>query len=185
MSLDVRPSEDGDVPAIAAIYAHYVATSDATFEEQAPGPEEVASRRHEVVRRGLPYLVALWDGAVVGYAYAHPYRGRIGYRHSLEDSIYVDPRYAGRGIGRRLLEEIVRITTEKGYRQMVAVIGSRENLASIRLHASCGFREVGALTSIGIKFGRWVDTIFMQRPLGEGDRTIPAALVDKTPSFEG
>jgi phosphinothricin acetyltransferase len=173
MGLEVRPSEDGDVGAITAIYAHYVATSDATFEEVAPSPSEMAARRRDVVERGLPYLVAVSDGAVVAYAYAHPYRGRIGYRHSLEDSIYVDPRFAGRGIGRKLLEEILRIATGAGYRQMVAVIGGRANRSSIRLHLACGFREVGALTAIGCKFGKWVDTIFMQRALGEGDRTLP------------
>jgi L-amino acid N-acyltransferase YncA len=169
----IRPSRDEDVAAIAAIYGHHVLHGIASFEEVAPSAEEMARRRAELVGRGFPYLVGERAGKVVGYCYAGPYRARIGYRFSVEDSIYIDPGEVGRGIGRALLAEIIERATELGYRQMVAVIGGSETLPSIRLHAALGFGHVGVLTSIGFKFGRWVDSVLMQRALGPGDATPP------------
>jgi len=171
--LVIRPSRDDDVAAIAAIYGHHVLNGVASFEEVAPSVEEMARRRAELVSRGLPYLVAEREGKVVGYCYAGPYRARIGYRFSLEDSIYIDPGETGRGVGRALLAEVIERSTELGYRQMIAVIGGSETLPSIRLHAALGFTHVGVLTGIGFKFGRWVDTVLMQRPLGLGADTLP------------
>jgi len=171
--LAIRPSRDDDVAAIAAIYGHHVLNGIASFEEVAPSIEEMARRRAEMVSRGLPYLVAERAGNVVGYCYAGPYRARIGYRFSLEDSIYIDPGETGRGVGRALLAEVIERSTELGYRQMVAVIGGSETLPSIRLHAALGFATVGVLTGIGFKFGRWVDSVLMQRPLGSGAATLP------------
>jgi L-amino acid N-acyltransferase YncA len=171
--LAIRSSRDDDVAAIAAIYGHHVLNGVASFEEVAPSVEEMARRRTELVSRGLPYLVAERKGKVVGYCYAGPYRARIGYRFSLEDSIYIDPGEVGRGVGRALLAQVIDRSTELGYRQMVAVIGGSETLPSIRLHAALGFTHVGVLTGIGFKFGRWVDTVLMQRPLGSGAATQP------------
>jgi L-amino acid N-acyltransferase YncA len=175
MSVDVhvRPSRDDDVAAITAIYGHHVLHGIASFEEVPPSKEEMARRRAELVGRGLPYLVAEREGKIVGYCYAGPYRARVGYRFSLEDSIYIDPGEVGRGIGRALLAEVIERAAELGYRQMVAVIGGVETLPSIRLHAALGFTHVGVLNSIGFKFGRWVDSVLMQRPLGPGDATLP------------
>jgi L-amino acid N-acyltransferase YncA len=169
----VRPSRDDDVPAIAAIYGHHVLNGVASFEEVAPNAEEMAKRRADLVRRGLPYLVAERDGKVLGYCYAGPYRARIGYRFSLEDSIYIHPEEIGRGIGRALLSRVIERSAELGYRQMVAVIGGSETIGSIRLHAALGFTHVGVLTNIGFKFGRWVDSVLMQRPLGPGGDSLP------------
>jgi phosphinothricin acetyltransferase len=169
----IRPSCDEDVAAITAIYGHHVLHGIASFEEVAPSPEEMARRRAELVTRGCPYVVAERDGKIVGYCYAGPYRARVGYRFSLEDSIYIDPAEVGRGIGRALLAEVIERSTELGYRQMVAVIGGSETLPSIRLHAALGFAHVGVLTAIGFKFGRWVDSVLMQRPLGPGETTLP------------
>ena len=169
----VRPSRDDDVAAIAAIYAHHVLHGVASFEEVPPALEEMARRRAELLARGFPYLVAERAGKVVGYCYAGPYRARVGYRFSIEDSIYIDPTEVGRGIGRALLAQVIERSTELGYRQMIAVIGGSETLPSIRLHATLGFTHIGVFTGIGFKFGRWIDSVYMQRPLGPGDATLP------------
>jgi len=171
--LIIRPSCDEDLPTIAAIYAHHVLNGLASFEEVPPEIEEIARRRGDIVARGLPYLVAEADGKVLGYCYAGPFRPRVAYRYTLEDSIYIDPAAVGRGIGRVLLTAVLARSEELGYRQMVAVIGGRETVASIRLHAELGFTEVGVLTGVGFKFGRWVDSVLMQRALGPGTATPP------------
>jgi phosphinothricin acetyltransferase len=173
-ALLIRPTRDHDVTAITAIYGHHVLNGIASFEDVAPSVEEMARRRAELVTRGFPYFVAERDGKVLGYCYAGPYRARIGYRFSLEDSIYIDPGAVGGGIGRALLTQIIERSTELGYRQMVAVIGGSETLPSIRLHAALGFAHVGVLTGIGFKFGRWVDSVLMQRPLGPGEAALPS-----------
>jgi phosphinothricin acetyltransferase len=123
--------------------------------------------------RDLPYLVAEADGRVLGYAYAAPYRARPAYRHTLEDSVYVDRDSTGRGVGRMLLERLVTECAARGYRQLVAVIGDSANRPSIALHEACGFARVGLLPAVGFKLGRWVDSVLMQRALGDGDRTLP------------
>lgn len=169
----IRPSRDEDVPRIAAIYAHHVLNGLASFEEVPPEPVEIGRRRGEILGRGLPYLVAEADGKVLGYCYAGPFRPRVAYRYTLEDSIYIDPGAVGRGIGRLLLTEVLARCEALGYRQMVAVIGGRETVASIRLHAALGFTEVGVLAGVGFKFGRWVDSVLMQRPLGPGTGAPP------------
>ena len=169
----VRPSRDDDVAAIAAIYGHHVLHGVASFEEVPPSVEEMARRRSDVVARGFPYLVAERAGRVVGYCYAGPYRARVGYRFSVEDSIYIDPAEVGRGIGRRLLAAVIDDVTRQGYRQMVAVIGGSETLPSIRLHAALGFAQIGTFPAIGFKFGRWIDSVYMQRALGPGATAPP------------
>jgi phosphinothricin acetyltransferase len=145
----------------------------ASFEEEPPGVEELQRRYREVVQRGLPYLVVEYGVEVVGYGYCAPYRTRSAYRYVLEDSIYVRHDMAGRGIGKRLLEELIRRCEGLGYRQIIAVIGDSANAASIGVHAACGFLRVGTLRSVGFKFGRWVDSVYMQRPLGAGDASRP------------
>jgi phosphinothricin acetyltransferase len=169
----IRAARDGDVPAIHAIYAHHVLNGFGSFEETPPDMAEIARRRSDFVARGLPYLVAEADGRVAGYAYASPFRPRSAYRFTVENSIYVDPAAGRRGIGRLLLAELIRQCTALGYRQMVAVIGDSRNTASIRLHAAAGFRDAGRLVSVGRKQGRWLDSVLMQRALGDGDRTTP------------
>lgn len=171
--VSIRPSCDGDVAAIAGIYSYHVLHGLASFEEVPPSVNEIGRRRGEIVARGLPYLVAERSGRVVGYCYAGPFRPRIGYRFTLEDSIYVDSAEVGRGIGRALLRPLLARCTELGYRQMVAVIGGRETVASIRLHEAMGFAHVGVLPAVGFKFGRWVDTVLMQRALGAGAENLP------------
>ena len=135
--------------------------------------QELERRYRDVIGRGLPYIVAETGGAVGGYGYCSPYRARSAYRYALEDSIYIRHDMTGRGIGKRLLEELIRRCEGLGYRQVIAVIGDSANAASIGVHAACGFVRVGTLRSVGFKFGRWVDSVFMQRPLGSGDGTKP------------
>jgi phosphinothricin acetyltransferase len=169
----VRPATAGDLPAIHSIYAHHVLHGLASFEEEPPSMEELARRFRDVTGRGLPYLVAELDGTLAGYGYCAPYRSRSAYRYALEDSVYVRHDMTGRGVGRRLLEELIRRCEGLGYRQIIAVIGDSAHAASIGVHAACGFLRVGTLRSVGFKFGRWVDSVLMQRPLGPGDATKP------------
>lgn len=174
--LAIRQAAQRDVAAIQAIYAHHVLHGLASFEEEPPNEAEMERRRTEVQGRGLPYLVAEdpeESSEVVGFAYAAPYRSRPAYRYALEDSVYVLPGKDGRGIGSALLRELIRLCEGLGYRQMIAVIGDRANQGSIRLHARCGFRDCGTLAAVGFKHGRWVDSVFMQRPLGPGDSSLP------------
>ena len=170
---DLRPAREADVPAIQAIYAHHVLHGLATFEEVPPDAAEMARRLEEIAGRGLPYLVAEEAGRLVGYAYAAPYRARSAYRFTLEDSIYLDPAATGRGIGSRLLAALIDDSTAWGGRQMLAVIGDRGNAGSIAVHARAGFAHTGTFRGVGFKFGRWVDTVLMQRPLGAGADTLP------------
>jgi len=172
-TLAIRDSRDDDVAAIAAIYGYHVLHGVASFEEAPPSESEIAHRRGDIVGRGLPYLVAERDGHVIGYCYAGPFRPRIGYRYTLEDSVYVAHTEVGRGIGRALLPPLIERCTVLGYRQMVAVIGGRETVASIRLHEAMGFAHVGVFSAVGFKFGRWIDTILMQRALGPGADSLP------------
>lgn len=162
------------MPAITAIYAHFVLHGSGTFEEIPPSLQEMTARRARVLAEGLPHLVAELDGAVAGYAYATIYRSRSAYRFTAEDSIYVHHERAGSGIGSALLGELIDRCEALGCRQMIAVIGDSENRASIGLHEKFGFRPAGELRSVGYKFGRWIDTVRMQRALGAGDSTPPA-----------
>ena len=169
----IRACGAADMAGVQAIYAHHVLHGLATFEEVPPDEAEMARRRDEVLGRGLPYLVAEKDGRLLGYAYAGPYRARSAYRFAVEDSIYLDPGAMGRGIGTRLLAGLIADCTAAGARQMLAVIGDSGNAGSIAVHARAGFRHVGTFRSVGFKFGRWVDTVLMQLPLGPGDGTTP------------
>jgi phosphinothricin acetyltransferase len=173
--VEIRPSNEGDIAAIAAIYRYHVLHGLASFEEVPPAPEELASRRREIVARGLPHLVAERSGRVLGYCYAGFYRPRSAYRFTVEDSIYIDQAEVGRGIGRVLLTTLLDRCAELGYRQMVAVVGGSDSWPSIRLHAALGFTQVGVLPAVGFKFGGWVDIVLMQRALGCGATTKPAA----------
>ena len=173
MPILVRCSRDDDLPAIAAIYAHHVRHGLASFEEEPPSVDELGRRREDILVAGFPYLVAETDAGVAGYAYASLYRTRSAYRFTLEDSVYVAHDATGRGIGRALLGALLPACEATGARQMIAVIGDSANHASIGLHAAFGFTHVGVLRSVGFKFGRWVDSVLMQRALGAGDSVVP------------
>ena len=173
MAIAVRAAREDDLDAIARIYAHHVAHGLASFELEPPSHDEMRRRHAEIVGKGYPYLVAERDAKVLGYAYASAYRARPAYRFSVENSVYIDPDARRAGIGRLLLTALIDACEKRGYRQMIAVIGDSDNLDSIGLHAACGFERIGTLPAIGWKFGRWVDSVLMQRALGDGERTAP------------
>jgi L-amino acid N-acyltransferase YncA len=165
--LVVRASTEADVVRCAEIYRHHVLHGTASFELYPPDLAEMKKRRTAVLETGLPHVVAERDGTVVGYAYASNWRPRPAYKFSVEDSIYIDKDAVGQGVGKALLPVLIEQCTALGKKQMVAVIGDSAQTPSIRLHASCGFRMVGTLENIGFKFGRWLDSVLMQRALGE------------------
>jgi L-amino acid N-acyltransferase YncA len=169
----VRDASDADMHAVTKIYAAHVLHGLASFEEIPPSLEDMHSRRASVLQLGLPYLVAVMDGCVVGYSYATFYRTRPAYRYTVEDSVYVEDGLNGRGIGTVLLAELIARCERGPWRQMLAVIGDSGNAGSIALHRRMGFTPAGSLTAVGFKLGRWVDSVFMQRALGAGDSTFP------------
>jgi L-amino acid N-acyltransferase YncA len=173
MSLLVRPAAAADIPAITAIYGPAVLTGTASFEVDPPDEAEMLRRFEAITGAGYPYFVADLDGRVAGYAYASAYRTRPGYRFTVEDSVYVAPDAQGKGVGKALLERVVARCRDDGFRLMIAVIGDSANFASITLHRRLGFRFCGTIHSVGYKFGRWLDSVTMELPLGEGDRSMP------------
>ena len=169
--IQIRPATKFDIPAIVGIYAPAVLSGTATFELEPPSPAEMLHRFEAIVGAGYPYLVADRDGHVAGYAYVNVYRPRPAYRFAVEDSIYVAADAQGQGIGRQLLDALIEASTARGYRQMIAVIGDSRQAGSIALHRAAGFTFSGTLHSVGFKFGRWLDSVQMQRALGPGDTT--------------
>ncbi|MFD2238690.1 GNAT family N-acetyltransferase [Aureimonas populi] len=170
----LRPARSADIPAITEIYEHAVLHGTASFELTPPRETEMAARFDTLAGQGYPYIVACdTDGTVIAYAYAGPFRTRPAYRWSVEDSIYLAPAAQGRGIGTALLERLVELCEEAGFRQMIAVIGGSEHKASIRLHEKLGFRLIGVFEGSGFKFGRWLDTVLMQKSLGDGKASLP------------
>jgi L-amino acid N-acyltransferase YncA len=173
-SISIRPARLDDIETITAIYAHAVTHGTASFELEPPTQAEMVERMKGLLDGNFPYIVAESDGAVVGYAYAALYRTRPAYRFSVEDSVYVDPRAQRLGIGRILLGRLIVESEKRGFRQMIAVIGDSNQTPSIELHRACGFEMIGPIKNVGYKFGRWLDTVLMQRALGDGARTKPS-----------
>jgi L-amino acid N-acyltransferase YncA len=169
----IRPAVPNDLAAITRIYAHAVRHGTASFEIDPPGQDEMTRRFEDLRGGGFPYLVAEDAGSVAGYAYAGPYRARPAYRFTVEDSIYVAAGSQRRGIGRALLDRPIQEAEERGFRQMIAVIGDSNQPSSTALHAAAGFRIIGTLAAVGFKFDRWLDCVLMQRALGKGAATGP------------
>jgi len=172
--MDIRPATEADVPEIQSIYAYHVLYGTGTFEEEPPSIEDMTERFQKVVKRGWSWLVATDATGVLGYAYYTQFRDRSAYRYCVEDSIYVREDVRGQGVGKALVARLIEDATAQGMRQMIAVIGDSDNVGSIGVHASLGFHMVGTMKAIGVKFGRWVDVVTMQRPLGAGDDNLPA-----------
>jgi L-amino acid N-acyltransferase YncA len=173
-AVEIRPTQQSDLPAITAVYEQAVLTGTATFELEPPDLAEMTRRFRSLSDGGFPYFTALLDGRVAGYAYAGAYRPRPAYRFTVENSVYLDPISHRRGIGLRLMQELIPACEARGFRQMIAVIGDSANAASVGLHTRCGFQMIGTHPNVGLKFGRWLDTVMMQLPLGEGAATVPA-----------
>jgi L-amino acid N-acyltransferase YncA len=170
----LRPATPVDIAAITAIYRPAVLAGTASFELEPPGEDEMLRRFRAITDAGYPYFVAELDGRVAGYAYVNAYRTRPAYRFTVEDSVYMAPDAQGKGIGRALLERLIATCRDDGFRLMIAVIGDSAQFASIRLHRRAGFRFCGTIHSVGYKFNRWLDSVIMELPLGEGDTTAPA-----------
>ena len=172
-SLEIRPTTEADLPFVTGIYEHAVRYGTATFELIPPDLAEMTRRFKALTDGGFPYFVAALDGRVVGYAYAGPYRPRPAYRFTVENSVYLDPASHRHGIGLKLMQRLIDACEARGYRQMIAVIGDSANAGSIGLHTRCGFDMIGTHPNVGLKFGRWLDTVMMQLPLGDGASTVP------------
>jgi phosphinothricin acetyltransferase len=173
-ALEIRPTIAADLPAITEIYEHAVRYGTATFELIPPDLAEMTRRFGVLMDDGFPYFAAVLEGRVVGYAYAGAYRPRPAYRFTVENSVYLQPAIHRRGIGLQLLQRLIAESEARGYRQMIAVIGDSANAGSIGVHTKCGFQMIGTHPSVGFKFGRWLDTVMMQRALGGGGNTLPA-----------
>ncbi len=172
-ALMIRRCRPGDLPAITAIYAHSVETGTASFETEAPDETEIRRRWSVLMEKNYPYFVAELGGEVCGYAYAGPYRTRPAYRHSVENSVYVADSAHHRGVGKALLRTLIQACKVQGFRQMIAIIGDSDHDASIRLHEVVGFDMIGTIKNVGYKHNRWLDSVLMQLPLGDGARTPP------------
>nr|WP_318383606.1 GNAT family N-acetyltransferase [uncultured Enterobacter sp.] len=166
--MEICCAEDHHISAIQRIYAHHVTYGLATFETEPPDVDEMRARLTKIQSAGLLWLVAIHEGKVRGYCYLGPHRARYAYRFTLEDSIYVDAEFQHRGVGKALLNAAIEWAQAQGYRQLVAVVGNSENVGSLGLHRAAGFRVTGTLEGVGFKHGRWLDTVIMQRQLGEG-----------------
>ena len=171
--MEITEADDIHIPAIQQIYAYHVLHGTATFETEPPDEAGIAARLRKVREGGLPWFVAVDEGRVRGYCYLSLYRERYGYRFTLEDSVYIDPAFRGRGIGTVLLSHAIAWAEAQGFRQMVAVVSNGEGRASLALHCAAGFSVTGTLRSVGFKHGRWLDTVILQRPLGKGDASLP------------
>lgn len=169
----IRPSHDADLPAITAIYAHHVLHGTGTFETTPPTQTDMTGRRADVLAKGLPWLVAEEEGQVLGFAYCQWFKPRPAYRFSAEDSIYLAPEAAGKGLGTLLLNDLIVRAQALGVRKLIAVIGDSANVGSVGVHRKAGFAQVGVLQSCGWKFGRWLDVVLMDKTLGDGDSTSP------------
>lgn len=169
----IRPSQPEDVAAIAAIYAHHVLHGTGTFEIDPPTVDDMASRRADVLSKGLPYLVACDGEQVLGFAYCNWFKPRPAYRYSAEDSVYMAPQAQGMGLGRALMAELMAQAEKAGVRKLIAIIGDSTNAGSIGLHRSVGFSHVGTLKSCGWKFNQWRDVVMMDIALGSGDTSAP------------
>ena len=172
--MQIRSATEADIAEIQAIYAHHVLHGTGTFEEIPPSVEEMRGRWAAVTGKGWSWLVSVDASGVAGYGYYQQIRDRSAYRFTAEDSIYVREDVRGQGVGKALVAQLIADAAGAGMRQMIAVIGDAENAGSIGMHASLGFARAGTLKAAGIKFGRWVDVVSMQRPLGRGDTDIPA-----------
>lgn len=176
----VRPSRDGDVDAMLAIYRHHIrrGIEPDVIDSGAPEPEDLRERRKNMRNRRLPHVVATLDDGVVGYAYAVLFRKRPAYRYTAKHSIYVHPGHQGRGIGGILLQALIDACAAAGYRQMIGYIDA-DNAASLALHERFGFAKVAHLPGVAYRYGHWADSVMVQRVLGPGSTIPPPPLTNR------
>jgi phosphinothricin acetyltransferase len=171
--MDIDPARSADLPEIQGIYAHHVLHGTGTFEEVPPSIEEMTRRYEAGIIANHDWLVARDATGVLGFGYYGPFRHRSAYDYTVEDSVYVREDVRGQGVGKAVVADLLHRATLRGYRQMLALIGDSENIGSIGVHASLGFMRAGVLRATGIKFGRWLDVVIMQKSLGLGDASLP------------
>ena len=169
--MNIRPARTADLPEIQGIYAHHVLHGTGTFEEAPPSVEEMTARMENVTGKGWPWLVAEDTTGILGFCYCAQFRDRAAYRYTAEDAVYVREDVRGQGVGKALVGQLIADATALGFRQMIALVGDSENVGSIGVHASLGFQHVGTLRAVGWKFGRWLDAVYLQRALGDGDNS--------------
>lgn len=172
-AMALRDAAAADIPEIQGIYAHHVLHGTGTFEEIPPSIEEMTARFAKVVERGWKWRVATDATGVLGFGYYNQFRDRSAYRFTVEDSIYVRNDVRGQGVGKMLVRQLLEDATAQEFRQMIAVIGDSENTGSIGVHASLGFQMIGTMRAVGLKFGRWLDVVMMQRSLIGGPVARP------------
>jgi phosphinothricin acetyltransferase len=177
--LIIRPSQICDVHQITAIYAYHVLHGTGTFEIDPPDENDMHQRREDVLSKHLPYLVAVQNGKILGFAYCNWFKPRSAYRFCVEDSIYLAPEAIGQGLGKALLAELTNKAEGAGVRKFIAVIGDSANTGSIGVHRSAGFSQLVTLKSCGWKFCSWLDIVIMEKSVGLGDQTAPS-----TPSLQ-
>jgi L-amino acid N-acyltransferase YncA len=172
----VRPSRDGDVEAMLAIYRRHIrrGVEESVDDAGTPEPDDLRDRRKNLRSHRLPHLVAIFGGEVVGYAYVVQFRKRPAYRFAVKHSIYIHHAHQGRGIGRILLGELIDACAASGFRQMIGYIDA-DNTASLALHGKFGFARVGVLPGVAYRFGKWCDTVMVQRSLAAGATQPPSA----------
>lgn len=171
----VRDACEADMESVSRICAHYVLNAHLTFEEVPPTPADFEKKRRAILSLGLPFLVAEREGSVLGFSYAGAYRPRPAYRYTVENSIYIAPDCRRQGLGTLLLDNLISRCEKGPFRQMIAVVGGTDNIASLELHSRFGFVHAGTLRAVGYKFGHWVDTVLLQRALSEGCSSDPGA----------
>jgi L-amino acid N-acyltransferase YncA len=172
-NMEVRSARAADAETIARIYAHHVQHGTASFDAIARTSLQTEEKIGDILTKGWPFIVAERAETIIGYAYVTAFRDRPAYSFSCENSIYVDPAFVGQGVGVHLMRALMEQASNCGFRQMIAVIGGGEP-ASVALHSKMGFTHAGRMRNVGRKFGRWLDTVYMQAELGEGDRSAPA-----------
>lgn len=171
-SYSIRPALPEDLPGIRDIYNHYVANSTVTFDEKAMTIRDWRSKYARLQQLDMPILVAeAPSGTLLGYTMVYPWQSKAAYRYTVEDSIYLGPASTGKGLGKALLGALIEACQEAGIREIIAVIADKGADASIRLHASYGFKEVGRMGRVGFKFDRWLGTVMMQKSIKKKKRS--------------
>ena len=171
--MQIEAATIADLAEVQSIYAHHVLHGAGTFEEIPPSIEQMAARHSAGVAAGHDWVVARDATGVLGYGYYGAFRQRSAYDWTVEDSVYVREDVRGQGVGKALVAELLRLAEGRGYRQMLALIGDSDNIGSIGMHASLGFQRAGVMRACGVKFGRWLDVVIMQRPIGRADEDVP------------
>ncbi len=173
LQINIRESTEHDIDAMYSLYSQLLTMGTGSLHVRPPDESEVARCKVDAARSGCPCFVAEVSGSVLGFGYAEVFGREHGYRYTVREYVYVHPEAQGEGVATQLLAALIEECTKRGFRQMITYVGDSKNVPAIKLHKKCGFEEVGRLKAVGFKFDRWLDTIVMQRTLGDGNKTMP------------